>query len=998
MARIAWDVGAELERGENDREDVAGVIDQADRQQLQAPTTQAACPCAGGVYASVSSLLASLADSFNGESRGDAPEVCRVAACRVVATGGGEEGREGECRVENLHGPTLDWSLSVEDLDDFEASTASTSQDLYSPAVNTSNANTSTRSSNSESVCTKATIEDLPDEALLHVFSYVAAGGGGLARIARISTVSRQFARVGRDALLRRSAIWDAHTSVLDHISEGGRLTDSGLRGCLRWLRGEAVEFRFRSYDDYRASAPMTATWRELGFLCPALTTLELYHIRQVDDSVVATIAAHCRQLRTVRLERCAVGDDGVEALALCCPSLTSLHASVHLAHMSLQVQSPPNTSPNTYTNIQFTHPLLQDGRPPLGYSGRALRALACRDSLRVLKLKSSCHEMDDASLKEFVMGCKKLRVLTLFMAVNLTDASLAEVGSGLRELESLSLDCWYSATDEGLVSLRGLSRLHTFKARYGGIGFTGNGLLSVVRNCPAVRKVKANYHVTVGACLALLDQQTQPNTTPTPNTPTQPSIRPDLLPQLWNDVLTAVEKLCGGLDDSHASAHALDVPHDPNPHNSPWSSVDLSHGTIRLITGMVEREGRKGDESQVLRLLLALEMYIYGLSALTPDGPDAEDFLTQEKRVQLDEAIIARTPQVVVSLWHKFSNNNDTSQNTFSGMVPARACAVLGQLQDLAAQLGPARKCEMACALLACGAVKLAAEGLVGLERSEGTGEGEGSGMTLKELNTMRARELGYLLMRSDRSSSLSHSRLAYYYAARAHVTECRFRARGFERMRMRTETLHTLAAALAGLSTLPALTTDQESQLRAALLPSDNILSSSLPNTDLICSLLSIASEVPKLSLCRNECHLGGFTGFDDWPSWLLHQHRLAVANVCDVLGALCLRTCPAHDGVMCRTAHPKPHLPHLRQKLLARVVDEDEAWRQMLQAAHGLICGYDTQQQQHMQMAGRGNNNDLSASRVAALLFQLIIELAELAGDCAIGQTGGHEFVRG
>uniref|UniRef100_A0A2P2KM93 F-box domain-containing protein n=1 Tax=Rhizophora mucronata TaxID=61149 RepID=A0A2P2KM93_RHIMU len=181
-----------------------------------------------------------------------------------------------------------------------------------------------------------------------------------------------------------------------------------------------------------------------LGYSFPKLEKLSLIWCSSVSSTGLTFLAHKCRFLKSLDLQGCYVGNEGLEAIGKCCNQLEDV-------------------------NLRFCEGLTDSGLVELAQDrGRTLKSLGVAACARITDIAleavgSHCKVLETLSLdSEFIhndgvlsvaRGCPLLKVLKL-QCINVTDEALISVGNYCSSLEVLALYSFQQFTDKGLRAI----------------------------------------------------------------------------------------------------------------------------------------------------------------------------------------------------------------------------------------------------------------------------------------------------------------------------------------------------------------------------------------------------------------------------------------------------------------------------------------------------------------------------------------------------------------
>ncbi|XP_057722975.1 F-box/LRR-repeat protein 4-like isoform X1 [Arachis stenosperma] len=226
-----------------------------------------------------------------------------------------------------------------------------------------------------------------------------------------------------------------------------------------------------------------------LGEGLPRLERLSLIWCSNVSSDGLKSLAYKCTFLKSLDLQGCFIGDQGLAAIGQCCKQLEDL-------------------------NLRFCEGLTDSGFTEfalgVGKSMKSLGVAACAKitdvsmeavgsycrSLETLTLDSEY--IHDKGVHAVAQGCPHLKVLKL-QCVNLTDDALKSVGAACLSLELLALYSFQRFTDKGLRAIgkgcKKLKNLTLIDCYY----LTDKGLEAIATGCKELTHLEVNGCHNIG-------------------------------------------------------------------------------------------------------------------------------------------------------------------------------------------------------------------------------------------------------------------------------------------------------------------------------------------------------------------------------------------------------------------------------------------------------------------------------------------------------------------
>ncbi|PSR92662.1 F-box/LRR-repeat protein [Actinidia chinensis var. chinensis] len=247
------------------------------------------------------------------------------------------------------------------------------------------------------------------------------------------------------------------------------------------------------------------------------LEKLSLIWCSNVTSAGVKSIAAKCSSLRSLDLQGCYAGDQGLAAVGECCKQLEDLNLRfcegltdtglIELAVLrwrtlkSLGVAACAKITDVSLeavgSHCRFLETLSLDSEF-INNKGVLTVAKGCR-SLKVLKLQ--CINVTDEALQAVGVFCSSLEVLALYSFQRFTDMSLSAIGKGCKRLKNLTLSDCYFLSDKGLEAVAsGCSELTHLEVN-GCHNIGTSGLEFVGRSCTRLSELALLYCQKIGNC-----------------------------------------------------------------------------------------------------------------------------------------------------------------------------------------------------------------------------------------------------------------------------------------------------------------------------------------------------------------------------------------------------------------------------------------------------------------------------------------------------------------
>ncbi|KAF5736889.1 F-box/LRR-repeat protein 4-like [Tripterygium wilfordii] len=347
----------------------------------------------------------------------------------------------------------------------------------------------------------------LPDELILEVFTHLDSKASRdscslvCKRWLALERLSRTTLRIGASGtpdiflrLLARRFLCVKAIHIDEHLSVSLPVQPRRRRGSDRSTLpyhklhyfGEKSGYEDSETEPYFLS---DAALSSIGEEFPQLERLSLIWCSNVSCSGLTSLASSCDSLKSLDLQGCYVGDQGLSAVGKYCKLLEDL-------------------------NLRFCEGLTDLGLVEL--------AQGCRKSLKSLGV-AACAKITDVSLESVGAHCKSLETLSLdseFMhnkgvvavaqgcpalkilklrCVNVTDEALMTVGTSCLSLELLALYSFQQFTDKGLHAVgKGCKKLKnlTLSDCY---FLTDNGLEAIATGCAELTHLEVNGCHNIG-------------------------------------------------------------------------------------------------------------------------------------------------------------------------------------------------------------------------------------------------------------------------------------------------------------------------------------------------------------------------------------------------------------------------------------------------------------------------------------------------------------------
>ncbi|KAL2969709.1 hypothetical protein AAZX31_15G096500 [Glycine max] len=166
----------------------------------------------------------------------------------------------------------------------------------------------------------------------------------------------------------------------------------------------------------------------------PKLEKLRLIFCSNVTSEGLSSLARKCTSLKSLDMQGCYVGDQGLAAVGQCCKQLEDL-------------------------NLRFCEGLNDIGLVELALGvGNALKSLGVAACAKITDVSMETLSLDsefihNKGVLSVIKGCPHLKVLKL-QCINLTDDVLKVVGTRWLSLELLALYSFQRFTDKGLCAI----------------------------------------------------------------------------------------------------------------------------------------------------------------------------------------------------------------------------------------------------------------------------------------------------------------------------------------------------------------------------------------------------------------------------------------------------------------------------------------------------------------------------------------------------------------
>ncbi|KAJ9700182.1 hypothetical protein PVL29_005822 [Vitis rotundifolia] len=322
-----------------------------------------------------------------------------------------------------------------------------------------------------------------------------------------VKLLARRFVNVKNLYVDERLSV--SHPVQLGRRRGGSQSTLSSLKLHYMIERGESDDSELES--NCFSDAGLIA----LGETFTKLKKLSLIWCSNVTSMGLQSFAQKCRSLRSLDLQGCYVGDQGLAAVGECCKELQDLNlrfcegltdrglvelaigcgkslkvlgiaACAKITDISLEAVGSHCRSLETLSlDSEFIH---NEG------------VLAVAEGCRLLKvLKLLCINVTDEALEAVGTCCLSLEVLALYSFQKFTDRSLSAIGNGCKKLKNLILSDCYFLSDKGLEAIAtGCSELIHLEVN--GCHNIGTlGLASVGKSCLRLTELALLYCQRIG-------------------------------------------------------------------------------------------------------------------------------------------------------------------------------------------------------------------------------------------------------------------------------------------------------------------------------------------------------------------------------------------------------------------------------------------------------------------------------------------------------------------
>ena len=312
-------------------------------------------------------------------------------------------------------------------------------------------------------------MDTLPDEILLHVFSFVCSQ----ALLTVVPGVCRRWRRLCGDTPGLHLVLNGRHFRLGQHANDavGSRMMSELVQ---RWRHAIAVSF----------VGPTDTLVTALASSCPKLTRFASgfsYMSSSLGDIGVVSLVVHCPRLATVDFSGCPnLTDVGMVALAEKCKQLVSItaqHSQIQSASVvALAKHCPLLTSIDFSACKQLTN----------------VGALASCTQLTNVNF-SSCEGVTDADVINLAKLCAKLTSIDFAGCSELTDNAVVALAEHCLLLFSVNFRC-AALTDGGVIALAthcSRLRIVTMSAC---VLLTSASVLALVHNCSLLTSVDFEY------------------------------------------------------------------------------------------------------------------------------------------------------------------------------------------------------------------------------------------------------------------------------------------------------------------------------------------------------------------------------------------------------------------------------------------------------------------------------------------------------------------------
>eukprot|EP00899_Mesostigma_viride_P014019 jgi/Mesvir1/22618/Mv14062-RA.1 len=221
---------------------------------------------------------------------------------------------------------------------------------------------------------------------------------------------------------------------------------------------------------------------------CNKLRSLNLAGSADVEDGLLAVLAASCRDLESLDVSYCRVTDQGITDVATKCAGLKELISS-----STWQV-----TDASIKRVATCCGQLQRLDVPRTAVTDAAVCAIAQHcPNLRHLAV-GNCRGVTDASIIVLAEQCPRLQYLDVSGLIRVTNASIKEIATHCPLLRGLDLSFCRNVTDEGVVAVathcKQLEWLHLFCTEHdkAAAGVVAAGVLEVARLCSRLQHLDA--------------------------------------------------------------------------------------------------------------------------------------------------------------------------------------------------------------------------------------------------------------------------------------------------------------------------------------------------------------------------------------------------------------------------------------------------------------------------------------------------------------------------
>jgi hypothetical protein len=314
-------------------------------------------------------------------------------------------------------------------------------------------------------------MDTLPDELLLHVFSFVCSQ----ALLTVVPGVCRRWRRLCGDTPGLHLVLNFEGRRLGQHANDaaGARMMSELAQ---RWRHAIAVSFVDVDPTDTLVTA--------LASLCPKLARFAsgFSYMSVLGDIGVVSLAVHCPRLATVDFGSCPnLTDVGMVALAEKCKQLVSITAG------SSQIQSASVVALAKHcpllTSIDFSY----------CWQLTNVGALASCTQLTNVNF-SECEGVTDADVINLAKHCAKLTSIDFAGCSELTDNAVVALAEHCLLLFSVNFERCAALTDGGVIALA----THCSRLRIVTLGacvlLTSGSVLALVHNCPLLTSVDFEY------------------------------------------------------------------------------------------------------------------------------------------------------------------------------------------------------------------------------------------------------------------------------------------------------------------------------------------------------------------------------------------------------------------------------------------------------------------------------------------------------------------------